>query len=130
MKRIRRTKKQLERQRFIDYLGYQSFFIRKFSSLDNLIEDYKQILKAKKAYEKEFSNKKISIRKSLYFFRNEKVISSRELNIMFLLYGLENKFAKPRTLDETGKLMGISRERIRQIRHRILEKINSDYEKK
>ncbi|MDH3217454.1 MAG: sigma-70 family RNA polymerase sigma factor [Candidatus Krumholzibacteria bacterium] len=51
----------------------------------------------------------------------EKYLSDRELEILRARYGLED--GKPRTLAETGKRIGVSRERIRQIEKRALQKL-------
>jgi RNA polymerase primary sigma factor len=51
----------------------------------------------------------------------EKYLSERELIILRTRYGLED--GKPRTLAETGKMIGVSRERIRQIERRALQKL-------
>lgn len=51
----------------------------------------------------------------------EKYLSERELTILRTRYGLED--GKPRTLAETGKMIGVSRERIRQIERRALQKL-------
>jgi RNA polymerase primary sigma factor len=50
-----------------------------------------------------------------------KYLSERELEILKTRYGLED--GHPRTLAETGKLIGVSRERIRQIEKRALQKL-------
>jgi len=51
----------------------------------------------------------------------ERYLSERELTILRTRFGLED--GKPRTLAETGKLIGVSRERIRQIERRALQKL-------
>jgi RNA polymerase primary sigma factor len=51
----------------------------------------------------------------------EKYLSDRELEILRTRYGLDD--GQPRTLAETGKLIGVSRERIRQIEKRALQKL-------
>ena len=51
----------------------------------------------------------------------EKYLSDRELMILRTRFGLED--GNPRTLAETGKLVGVSRERIRQIERRALQKL-------
>jgi DNA-directed RNA polymerase sigma subunit (sigma70/sigma32) len=51
----------------------------------------------------------------------ERYLSERELIILRTRFGLED--GKPRTLAETGKLIGVSRERIRQIERRALQKL-------
>lgn len=48
-------------------------------------------------------------------------LSKRERQVLSLRYGLEDD--QPRTLEETGKLLGISRERVRQIQNEALEKL-------
>jgi RNA polymerase primary sigma factor len=51
----------------------------------------------------------------------EKYLSDRELMILRTRYGLED--GEPKTLAETGKMVGVSRERIRQIEKRALQKL-------
>ena len=51
----------------------------------------------------------------------ERYLSERELIILRTRFGLED--GKPQTLAETGKLIGVSRERIRQIERRALQKL-------
>lgn len=51
----------------------------------------------------------------------QRYLSERELLILRARYGLED--GKPRTLAETGKMVGVSRERIRQIERRALRKL-------
>ncbi len=51
----------------------------------------------------------------------ERYLSERELIILRNRFGLEG--GEPRTLAETGKLIGVSRERIRQIERRALQKL-------
>jgi RNA polymerase primary sigma factor len=48
-------------------------------------------------------------------------LSERERRVLELRYGLEDD--QPRTLEETGKILGISRERVRQIQNEALEKL-------
>jgi len=49
------------------------------------------------------------------------ILSERERRVLSLRYGLEDD--EPKTLEETGKLLGISRERVRQIQNEALEKL-------
>lgn len=51
----------------------------------------------------------------------EKHLSKREQEILKIRYGLED--GKPKTLSETGEIIGVSRERIRQIEKRALQKL-------
>ena len=51
----------------------------------------------------------------------EKYLSKREQQILKIRYGLED--GQPRTLAETGRTIGVSRERIRQIEKRALQKL-------
>ncbi|NIM19748.1 MAG: sigma-70 family RNA polymerase sigma factor [Candidatus Latescibacteria bacterium] len=51
----------------------------------------------------------------------EKHLSKREQEILKIRYGLED--GKHKTLAETGKIIGVSRERIRQIEKRALQKL-------
>ncbi|MCX7775701.1 MAG: sigma-70 family RNA polymerase sigma factor [Spirochaetaceae bacterium] len=50
-------------------------------------------------------------------------LSEREQKVIELRYGLNGE--APRTLEETGRLLGITRERVRQIQEHALEKIKS-----
>ena len=50
-----------------------------------------------------------------------KYLSPREQQILKIRYGLED--GRPRTLAETGRMIGVSRERIRQIEKRALQKL-------
>jgi RNA polymerase primary sigma factor len=60
-------------------------------------------------------SKKAAIRKAL------KTLSPREREIMKLRYGLEDGYAY--TLEETGKIFNVTRERIRQIESKALRKL-------
>jgi RNA polymerase primary sigma factor len=48
-------------------------------------------------------------------------LSERERQVLSLRYGLEDD--QPRTLEETGRVLGISRERVRQIQNEALDKL-------
>jgi RNA polymerase primary sigma factor len=48
-------------------------------------------------------------------------LSQREITIIKLRYGLNGE--GPRTLEETGKLLGITRERVRQIQEKAIQKL-------
>ncbi len=48
-------------------------------------------------------------------------LSEREMRIIKLRYGLDGE--GPFTLEETGKILGITRERVRQIQERALVKL-------
>jgi len=50
-----------------------------------------------------------------------KNLSQREITIIKLRYGLNGE--GPRTLEETGKLLGITRERVRQIQEKAIQKL-------
>jgi RNA polymerase primary sigma factor len=50
-----------------------------------------------------------------------KNLSEREITIIKLRYGLNGE--GPRTLEETGKLLGITRERVRQIQEKAIQKL-------
>ena len=52
----------------------------------------------------------------------EKYLTPRERKILYLYYGLEEG-AEGMTLERIGSLMGVTRERIRQIRERAFEKL-------
>ena len=51
----------------------------------------------------------------------EKYLTERERKILYLYYGLDE--CEERTLEEIGSLLGVTRERIRQIRNRAFEKL-------
>ena len=60
-----------------------------------------------------------------------KNLSQREITIIQLRFGLNGE--GPRTLEETGKLLGITRERVRQIQEKAIQKLKelqelSEYE--
>lgn len=50
-----------------------------------------------------------------------KTLSDKEAQVIRLRYGLDDD--EPKTLDEIGKIMGISRERVRQIEKKALKKL-------
>jgi RNA polymerase primary sigma factor len=52
----------------------------------------------------------------------EKYLTPRERKILYLYYGLEQG-SEAMTLEKIGALMGVTRERIRQIRERAFEKL-------
>ena len=52
----------------------------------------------------------------------EKYLTERERKILYLYYGLEQG-SEAMTLERIGELMGVTRERIRQIRERAFEKL-------
>ena len=52
----------------------------------------------------------------------QKYLSEREQTILALRYGLDDD--EPRTLAQAGEIIGVSRERIRQIEKRALQKLN------
>jgi RNA polymerase primary sigma factor len=51
----------------------------------------------------------------------ETYLTERERKILYLYYGLDD--GEERTLEEIGSLLGVTRERIRQIRNRAFEKL-------
>jgi RNA polymerase primary sigma factor len=53
-------------------------------------------------------------------------LSSREMAIVQLRYGLDGK--KPMTLEETGRTLGLTRERVRQIQETALKKLKTKEE--
>ena len=50
-----------------------------------------------------------------------KVLDAREKKIVFQRFGLDG--GKPRTLEEVGKKLGVTRERIRQVQNVALSKL-------
>jgi RNA polymerase primary sigma factor len=53
------------------------------------------------------------------------VLDPRESQVVRAYFGLDN--ARPRTLEEIGDSMGVTRERVRQLRNRALDKIRRKY---
>ena len=53
-------------------------------------------------------------------------INEREAKILSLRYGLDDE--QPKTLNEIGKIMGVSRERVRQIESRALKRLKAALE--
>ena len=51
-------------------------------------------------------------------------LSSREMAIVQLRYGLDGH--KPMTLEETGRALGLTRERVRQIKDKALRKLKQN----
>jgi RNA polymerase primary sigma factor len=52
----------------------------------------------------------------------DRCLSAREQEVLTLRYGLDD--GEPRTLGEAGRVVGVSRERVRQIEKRALQKLN------
>jgi len=52
------------------------------------------------------------------------LLKEREARIVRFYFGLANM--KPKTLDEIGKIMGITRERVRQIKERAIERLRNN----
>jgi len=53
------------------------------------------------------------------------LLSARERKVVILRYGLND--GDERTLEEVGKILNVTRERVRQIEDRAFKKIRSDY---
>jgi RNA polymerase primary sigma factor len=51
------------------------------------------------------------------------LLSHRERSVLRLRFGLED--GRPRTLDEVGRVFGVTRERIRQIEAKTLAKLKA-----
>ena len=62
---------------------------------------------------------KTEMRETLHACLN--VLDAREYQILRSYFGLEN--TEPQTLEEIGETMGVTRERVRQLRNRALEKV-------
>jgi RNA polymerase primary sigma factor len=60
-------------------------------------------------------------------FLSDTITDKKHIKIMELRYGM--KTGKPMTLNEVGKIYGVTRERIRQIEKNIFNKIKKIYEK-
>ena len=54
----------------------------------------------------------------------EKYLTERERKILYLYYGLDD--GEERTLEEIGHMMGVTRERIRQLRDRALQQLREE----
>lgn len=57
-----------------------------------------------------------------------KLLTVRERKILSHRFGLEG--AKAQTLEEVGEVMGITRERVRQVQNKALEKLRKEFSKK
>jgi RNA polymerase primary sigma factor len=55
-----------------------------------------------------------------------KEFSEREMAIIKLRFGLDGR--TPMTLSETGRVLGITRERVRQIQEKMMEKLKESKE--
>ena len=62
-------------------------------------------------------NLSIELRKAM----NNSTLTDKEINVIFLRFGLNDN--NPRTLEEVGKIYGVTRERIRQIESKALRKL-------
>ena len=73
------------------------------------------------------SNAKIPVNSAMDLLLHEQImeilksLTEREQKVILLRFGLED--GKPRTLEEVGKVFGITRERIRQIEAKSLRKL-------
>ncbi len=67
-----------------------------------------------------YKNLREGVKKAL----NDGTLNEQEKNIIILRLGLMNN--KPKTLEQIGKIYGISRERVRQIEKKILKKLKKD----
>jgi RNA polymerase primary sigma factor len=50
-------------------------------------------------------------------------LNEKEKSVLVMRFGFDGE--NPRTLEETGQILGVTRERIRQIEERALKKIRS-----
>jgi RNA polymerase primary sigma factor len=57
-------------------------------------------------------------------------ISEREAQVIALRFGLDRKNKRPRTLQQVGNRLGLTRERIRQIQNTALAKMRAVMAKK
>lgn len=99
-------------------------------SLDNYVgyDEDKTFLESIK--DEESDVEKIIIAKTLKSAIDEivKSLDPREVEIIYKRYGFDD--GKPKTLEELGETMGVSRERIRQLENRALEKLKKKALKK
>lgn len=99
-------------------------------SLDNYVgyDEDKTFLESIK--DEESDVEKIIIAKTLKSAIDEivKSLDPREAEIIYKRYGFDD--GKPKTLEELGETMGVSRERIRQLENRALEKLKKKALKK
>lgn len=79
-----------------------------------------EIVEGSRSYSPQENRKSELARERLYRLMEEE-LSDREERILKLRYGLEDY--QPRTLGEVGEVFGVSRERIRQLQERALEKL-------
>lgn len=59
---------------------------------------------------------------------HEAAITAREMAIIKLRFGIDDPYGEGRTLNELGKLFGVSKERIRQLEARALRKLRNNPE--
>ncbi len=62
-----------------------------------------------------------TLKSELYKCFEKMKLTSREIEVLELRFGL--KSGKPLTLEETGKILGVTRERIRQIEAKVLKRM-------
>ena len=60
------------------------------------------------------------------FEKSRFFLTEQEITVIILRYGLDNKSGEIRTLEEIGKMYGISRERVRQIEAKGLKKLREN----
>ncbi|MCL1929223.1 MAG: sigma-70 family RNA polymerase sigma factor [Treponema sp.] len=87
---------------------------KKLTCLSDLISDEL----TKEPFEAAFSS---TLQNSLYSILSR--FSYREMKVIQLRFGLDGK--TPLTLDETGKILGITRERVRQIQKQVYQKLRN-----
>ena len=70
------------------------------------------------------NEQQLKLREQLKEKINDMVLTERERKVMDYRFGLNDNTTH--TLEETGKLFGVTRERIRQIEARVIDKLRQD----
>lgn len=84
------------------------------SRLEDFVEDKESLSPS------QYTNRELN-KENLYKIMGD--LTEKERQILILLYGLED--GVPRTLEEVGKIYGVSRERIRQIKAKAIRKLKN-----
>jgi len=115
-----------------DYMNISSDNVEKYlsynqeiSSLDSSIDEDNKATLSNMISSNDKSPFDFALMKNLQDILDEtlNVLTFREKRIMILRYGLSGEC--PLTLEEIGKMLGITRERVRQIQNKCIEKLRS-----